>query len=57
VANGGTVGTTAVTAMPASVSQLEIGVERGASWNNGLIHRIFYIPSREADATIQALTA
>jgi hypothetical protein len=54
---GGAVSTTAVTAMPLNVSTFYIGVETTAGHLNALIHWNFYIPSREADATVQAITA
>ena len=57
VLSGGTVSTATVTAMPLNVAALEIGCELSAAFANCLIHRIFYIPSREANATLQSITA
>jgi hypothetical protein len=57
VLSGGTVSTATVTAMPVSIAALEIGCELSAAFANCLIHRLFYLPSRQEDAVIQGWTA
>lgn len=57
-ANGNTAITSAVAGTMPTLTTLYISNRAdGARQFNGFLYRLFYIPSREADATLQALTA
>jgi len=58
VVNGGAVTTNATTSnMPTGVATLSVGSRNGTGPLSGLIRRIFYLPTRQADAVIQGWTA